>query len=188
MKGSKWNHYKRLEPKGVFLCGQAREPFLVLVSTFVSKSVQSFSVTHAEPNREEKKEKLQNRNHQSAPQVSKSIPCDDTLAAFCIRPRNTVDPTREKKKSTSATIDLPLSRLIQRGSCLWQKQWQVTGATKINHLLPSTANKCEHLPSHILTRSSVDAFARCIRFRLVHKWRIDSFLRVEVTADPVWSW
>ncbi len=54
-----------------------------------------------------------------------------------------------------------LSLLIQRGSCLWQKQWQVTGATKINRPLPSTANQCEHLPYHIATRGSVDAFAHC---------------------------
>lgn len=52
----------------------------------------------------------------------------------------------------SATIHLPLSLCIHRGSCLWQKQWQVTGAMRINHPLPSTANKCKHLPSHTDTQ------------------------------------
>lgn len=90
--------------------------------------------------------------------------------------------------SESAMIHLPLSLLIQRGSCLWQKQRQVTGATKINHLPPSTANKCEHLPSHILTCSSVDAFTRSIRFPTLHTNKERTpLLQVEVTADPVWS-
>lgn len=95
---------------------------------------------------------------------------------------------KEKQAPEPATIHLPLSLFIHWGSCLWQKRWQVTGATKINHLLSSTANKCKHLPSQTLTCNSVDAFNRSIRFQPAHKCRIDSFSPVEVTADPVWTW
>lgn len=56
-----------------------------------------------------------------------------------------------EKIQDSATIHLPLSLCIHSHihSCLWQKQWHVIGATKINHPLPSAANKCKHLRSHI---------------------------------------
>lgn len=111
--------------------------------------IWGISVTHAELNREPMKGKIMSKVRVIS-QLSgfpKSIPCDDILAALCIRVPNTVGT----KKQDSATMHLPLSLLIYRGSCMWQRQWQVTGATKMNHLLPSTANKCEHLPSHILT-------------------------------------
>lgn len=79
----------------------------------------------------------------------KSIPCDDSLAALCIH----VYPRHKKSKSLPQYIFLS-PFLFTEAVYLWQKQQQVTGATRINRLLPSTANKCERLPSHIQTLRS----------------------------------
>lgn len=89
---------------------------------------------------------------------------------------------REKKDCHSTSLP-PYSHRQLFG----QKQWQVTGATEINHPLASKANKRKHLPAHIQTCGS--ALARCIRFLALctNEKIVLFFSQVEVTADPVWG-
>lgn len=151
------------------------------------KAMKIWRLTHGELKRQPKNGKLTVHS----PERNSSISFSGFLNQYHVMTfwqHSAYMSTQEKNKTPLPQYIFFSLFLFTETLCLWQKWWQVTGATKINHLLPSTANKCEHLPSNIQTYRSVEASTRSIRFRLVHKWRIDSSSQVEVTADPVWRW